>query len=163
MRVLLPSCCIRRTFSNSVLDVNTDTYTSHQKVLALYRRLLRAQQVWPKDPLRPARNIKEMLALKIREEFRRCMGEKDPIMIQKCLDDGNRQLKSLIILLNNTYALRYPRDAALMDKIRPSAELCSLLSTESQEKLMRETPNRMLPWISRLINAIKRRTRKNSV
>ena len=110
-----------------------------------------------------SKNIKEMLSLKIREEFRRCMGEKDPIMIQRCLEDGNRQLKSLIILLNNTYALRYPRDAALMDKIRPSPELCSLLSTETQEKLMKETPNRILPWISRLINAIKRRTRKNPV
>jgi hypothetical protein len=149
----------RRTFSHAGLAVDQPTESSRHQTLVLYRRLLRAQKAWPTDSLRPTRNIKEMLSLKIREEFRRCVGEQNSTIIQKCLQDGKRQLHSLHLLLNNTYALRYPIDGALLDRIRPSTEFCSLLSTQSQEKLARESGrSRAASWVSRFLHLFRRKT-----
>jgi hypothetical protein len=131
--------------------------SSRQHVLHLYRRLLRIQQAWPEDPLRPSRNIKETLSLKIREEFRRYRSEGNLHIVEKCLQDGHRQLQSLQLLLDNTYAKQYSRNIVLMDKIRPSPELCSLLSTAAQQKLMKKTDHRIRHWISRLVDLVKRK------
>lgn len=77
--------------------------TVHQRTLRLYRDYWRLHRLWPLEPNRPGRNLREHLAQRIRREFRQERQVKDEMGRERLLEEGQQQLYLLRRLLNNEY------------------------------------------------------------
>lgn len=70
------------------------------QVLALYREYLKLVRDWPADKVRPSRDMKQVLAQRVEETFRRPLqNEHEPFDIA----DAQRQLEALKKILNNEF------------------------------------------------------------
>lgn len=69
---------------------------SRQEIHSLYRSYLRIVQEWPQDKLRPNRGMKQILAKKVKETFRKPHAD-----IQ--VDKTRQELIALEALLENTF------------------------------------------------------------
>ncbi|KAL1924005.1 uncharacterized protein VTP21DRAFT_7040 [Calcarisporiella thermophila] len=86
----------------------------HQQFLSLYRSYLRVLARWPKDPLRPTRDPRKVLAARVQEAFHRGPNSREQdLNLEEALAKGKSELKALEKLLTNEYKNRYQ----LSDKI----------------------------------------------
>ncbi|KAL0088360.1 hypothetical protein J3Q64DRAFT_1695917 [Phycomyces blakesleeanus] len=83
---------------------------ARNELQTLYRSYLRLVRDWPADKVRPNRDMKQILAKRVEETFRRPLeSEQEPFDFA----DAKRQLKALEMLLDNEFKTKYP----LSDKI----------------------------------------------
>lgn len=68
----------------------------HQEIHSLYRSYLRVAREWPEDKLRPNRGMKQILAMRVKETFRKPNDEID-------LNLALKEIESLEALLDNTF------------------------------------------------------------
>ncbi|KAI7880928.1 hypothetical protein K492DRAFT_207204 [Lichtheimia hyalospora FSU 10163] len=81
------------------------------EIHALYRNYLRLVRDWPADKVRPRRDMKQMLAQRVEETFRRPLeNEHEPFDIK----DAQQQLVALEKLLNNDFKNKYPLSDTLL-------------------------------------------------
>lgn len=70
------------------------------QVLSLYREYLKLVRDWPADKVRPSRDMKQVLAQRVEETFRRPLqNEHESFDIA----DAQRQLEALKKILNNDF------------------------------------------------------------
>ncbi|KAF0388359.1 cytochrome b pre-mRNA-processing protein 6 [Gigaspora margarita] len=87
-------------------------------ILSLYRSFLRVIERWPTDYLRPTRNFKHVLHLRVTEGFRQNLSVKDKDVLRALVMDAETELDALRRLANNEFKEKYP----LSDRIyRPAA------------------------------------------
>ncbi|CAG8830616.1 4401_t:CDS:2 [Gigaspora margarita] len=87
-------------------------------ILSLYRSFLRVIERWPTDYLRPNRNFKHVLHLRVTEGFRQNLSVKDKDVLRALVMDAETELDALRRLANNEFKEKYP----LSDRIyRPAA------------------------------------------
>ncbi|CAG8474541.1 3443_t:CDS:2 [Acaulospora colombiana] len=92
--------------------------STRAEVLSLYRSFLRVIERWPTDYLRPNRNLRQVLHLRVVEGFRQNLIIKDADVFSSLISEANVELDALRRLADNEYKEKYP----LSDRIyRPAA------------------------------------------
>ncbi|CAG8683905.1 18020_t:CDS:2 [Racocetra fulgida] len=87
-------------------------------ILSLYRSFLRVIERWPTDYLRPNRNLKHILHLRVTEGFKQNIAVKDANVLRALVLDAEVELDALRRLAENEFKEKYP----LSDRIyRPAA------------------------------------------
>ncbi|KAI8137363.1 hypothetical protein BJV82DRAFT_635600 [Fennellomyces sp. T-0311] len=84
--------------------------STRAEIHALYRNYLRLVRDWPADKVRPRRDMKQVLAQRVEETFRRPL-EDDNVPLN--MTEAKQELEALEKLLNNEFKNKYP----LSDKI----------------------------------------------
>ncbi|CAB4384363.1 unnamed protein product [Rhizophagus irregularis] len=92
--------------------------SSKAEILSLYRGFLRIIENWPNDYLRPNRNLKHVLYLRVTEGFRQNTVVKSPHIYNGLVSNAEKELNALRVLEENEFKEKYP----LSDKMyRPAA------------------------------------------
>nr|CAG8650004.1 12831_t:CDS:2 [Entrophospora candida] len=87
------------------------------EILQLYRSFLHVIENWPADHLRPNRNLKQVLHLRVTEGFQKNMIINDPEVHNKLVTEAEIELDALKRLANNEFKEKYP----LSDKMHTPA------------------------------------------
>jgi hypothetical protein len=77
--------------------------STRAEILSLYRGFLRIIENWPNDYLRPNRNLKHVLHLRVTEGFRQNMVIKDPNVYNELVLNAEKELNALRRLEENEF------------------------------------------------------------
>lgn len=77
--------------------------STRTEILQLYRSFLHVIENWPTDHLRPNRNLKQVLHLRVTEGFQKNMIIKDPEVQNKLVTEAEIELDALKRLANNEF------------------------------------------------------------
>ncbi|CAG8443956.1 12150_t:CDS:2 [Funneliformis caledonium] len=78
------------------------------EILSLYRGFLRIIENWPNDLLRPNRNLKQVLHLRVTEGFRQNIVVKDQNIYNDLVLHAEKELNALRRLEENEFKEKYP-------------------------------------------------------
>ncbi|RHZ81239.1 hypothetical protein Glove_122g104 [Diversispora epigaea] len=81
---------------------------TREEVFSLYRSFLRVIERWPTDYLRPNRNLKHVLNLRVAEGFRQNIVVKDANDFNTLFFGANSELEALRSLVDNEFKEKYP-------------------------------------------------------
>ncbi|KAI8061016.1 hypothetical protein BC940DRAFT_310928 [Gongronella butleri] len=107
-----------------------------QQVHSLYRAYIRLVRDWPADKVRPNRDMKQVLAARVEETFRKPLQDGEPIDIQK----AERQLDALERLLDNEFKQKYPLSDKILSPAGNPNYYSSLLSSLNANKDSKKGP-----------------------
>ncbi|CAG8585244.1 9066_t:CDS:2 [Ambispora gerdemannii] len=121
------------------------------EILHLYRSFLRLGSRWPKDHLRPDRNLKKVIESSVTEKFRKNSSAQEPEVLNLLFQEAERELDALKRLLDNEFRAKYPLSKKIASPVDNPTYYSGLMVAidKAVNKKLQNSSNGIFAWYKR--------------
>ncbi|CAG8609765.1 3697_t:CDS:2 [Ambispora leptoticha] len=119
------------------------------ELLHLYRSFLRLSSRWPKDHLRPDRDLKKVIRSSVKEKFRKNSNVQEPEALTTLYQEAERELDALKRLLDNEFKAKYPLSQKIASPADNPAYYSGLMEA-IDKAINKKLPDSSNAWYKRI-------------